>query len=241
MLSSTARLVCCATALVLALNIPARAAGEARLATVAAADGFTYHWMPGEAGAILTRPGVSVVFRVGRLFYEVNDATPIADSAPRFDGRDIVISQKLATHLSEIARRYPYPVSHTAQQSRVAPLQHASDSSSAQLTLAARQIPGREALALRGSGPANLPLTITIRGELSNDLPVVLLSTIALTTANDGTFFAEVDYSQDSYPGTTISATVTTLSGTSAAEARMIVGAPSPQIKTSALDDWPRK
>ena len=109
------------------------------------------------------------------------------------------------------------------------------------LTLQARLIPGREAVALRGTAPAGAPLSITLRGELSTDLPVAVLSRKDITTATDGTFSAEVYYGQQSAVRTTLVATAATLSGASSAEARVQIGVPSPQIKSSGLDEWPAK
>ena len=243
MKSSAVRLVSSIAAFTLALTVCAQADQGLRLATVAAEDGFTYQWMPAEAGAVLSRPGVSVVIRTGCLFYEVNNATPIADSAPRFDGRDIIISQKLAEHLRLIAAKYAI----SANKDRVvslpnsAPVGAAPKAVEGPLTLQARLIPGREAVALRGTAPAGAPLSITLRGELSTDLPVAVLSRKDITTATDGTFSAEVYYGQQSAVRTTLVATAATLSGASSAEARVQIGVPSPQIKSSGLDEWPAK
>jgi hypothetical protein len=242
MKSSAVRLVSSIAAFTLALTVCAQADQGLRLATVAAEDGFTYQWMPSEAGAILSRPGVSVVIRTGRLFYEVNNATPIADSAPRFDGRDIIISQKLAEHLRLIAAKYAI----SATKDRVVALPAGATAAVAAklaegpMTLQARLIPGRTAIQLHGTAPAGAPLAITLRGEFSNELPVVVLSRKDITTATDGTFSAEVYYGQQSAARTTLVATVTTLSGASSAEAKVEVGVLSPQTK-SALDEWPSK
>jgi hypothetical protein len=243
MKSSAVRLASSIAAFTLALTVCAQADQGLRLTTVAAEDGFTYQWMPAESGAILSRPGVSVVIRTGRLFYEVNNATPIADSAPRFDGRDIIISPKLAEHLRLIAAKYAI----SATKDRVvsspdgAPAAAASKVAEGPMTLRARLIPGRETIALRGTAPAGALLAITLRGELSTDLPVVVLSRKDITSATDGSFSAEVYYGQQSAVRTTLVATVTTLSGASSAEARVEIGVPSPQIKSSGLDDWPKK
>ncbi|MGD0472545.1 MAG: hypothetical protein ABSB70_04940 [Candidatus Velthaea sp.] len=243
MKSSAVRLVSSIAAVTLALTVSAQADQGLRLATVAAEDGFTYQWMPTEAGAVLARPGVRVVIRAGRLFYEVNNANPIADSAPRFDGRDLIISAKLAEHLRLIAAKYAISGAKDRVVSQPADMSAAMGSNTAEgpLTLQAKAIPGHEALALRGTAPANATLTVTLRGEVSTDLPVVVLSRKDITTATDGTFSAEVYYGQQSHVRTTLVATVTTLSGASSAEARVTVGVPSPQIKSSGLDDWPKK
>ena len=241
MFSSSARLVSSIAAFTLALNAAALADAGVRLTTVAAENGFTYQWSPTEAGATLARPGVRVVIRAGRLFYEVNNATPIADSAPRFDGRDLIVSPKLAEHLREIARKYPYSLADGLPGSTSDEAPAASVAATSALTLNARQIPGREAIALRGTGPANIPVTITLTGEMSTDLPVVVLTRKTVMTATDGTFLAEISYGQDSHVRTVLVATATTLSGASSPEARVLIGLPSPRVKSPGFDDWPKK
>jgi hypothetical protein len=240
MKSSAVRLLCSIAAATLALTVRAQADQGLRLATVAAEDGYTYQWLPTEAGAVLARPGVSIVLRAGRLSYEVNNATPIADSAPRFDGRDLIISPKLAQHLRLIAAKYGGPPAE-AMSAATINLGRATAVAEGPVTMHARLIPGREAIAISGTAPANAPLTITLRGEVSTDLPVVVLSRTDLRTATDGSFSAEVYYGQQSAVRTTLVATATTLFGASSAEARVIIGVPSPQIKSSGIDDWPKK
>src|SRR5476651_1939292 len=89
-----------------ALTSSVYASDERALASVAVADGFTYAWLPTEGAVVLTRPGVRVVLRPGRLFYEVNNATPIADRAPTFNGDDLMISPALAARLHEISQQH---------------------------------------------------------------------------------------------------------------------------------------
>ena len=240
MFSSGARLFSSIAALTLALSVSAQADDGVRLSTVAAENGFTYQWLSTEAGATLVRPGVRIVIRAGRMFYEVNNATPSADSAPRFDGRDLVISPKLADHLRLLALKYPYQALGAADSSMSA-APSATASAPATLTIKARHIPGREAIALSGAGPANVPVTITLSGEMSTDLPIVVLSRTTIITATDGSFSAEMNYGQDTHAKTSLAATATLLSGASPAQARVVIGLPSPHIKSSGLDDWPKK
>lgn len=216
-----------------ALTSSAGAADTVRLSTIAAQYGYTYQWMTDEAGATLARPGVRIVIRAGRQSYEVNDRTPITPIAPRFDGRDLVISQALAEHLRLIALKYPYPPPE--------PLVPAEAPVTGALTINARQIPGRDALLLTGTGPANAPVTITLTGELSTDIPVVTLLRKTVFVATDGTYSAEAYYGQDTHYGTYLAATATSVDGVSGAATRVTISVPSHQIKSSAFDVWPTK
>jgi hypothetical protein len=216
-----------------ALTASAGAAQTLRLSTVAAAYGYTYQWMTNGAAATLARPGVRIVIRAGRAFYEVNDATPVADVAPSFDGRDLVISQALAEHLRLIALKYPYP----AAIPPAAPPQAVTGA----LTITAKQIPGRDALVVSGTGPVNIPVMITLLGQLSADIPTVTLLKKTVMTTTDGNYSAEVYYGQDTHVGTFLAATATSVDGVTSAATRVTIGIPSAGFNASAFDYWPAK
>ncbi len=238
---STIRLAVTVGVAVICSGVAAQADDAVRLKILAAQSGYTFEWMPSEAGVTLLRPGVRIVLHAGQVFYEINNATPIADRAPRFDGHDFIISAQLAQTLRQIATHYPARDVDTGS-APVEPHDRAQAAvPSDAVTLDAHQIPGRETLVLTGNGPAGATILLTLSGELSTDLPVVVLSRTSVTTATDGTFSAEVHYGQDTHPRTILIARASTLAGASSAYARVTIGVPSPHIKTSGLDEWPKK
>jgi hypothetical protein len=222
-----------------ALTSSVRASDERALASVAAADGFTYAWLPTEGAVVLTRPGVRIVLRPGRLFYEVNNATPIADRAPTFDGEDLLISPELAKRIHEISLQHATSVSTT-----VAPAAFAAQRNSGPalpLTVALRLVPGRLALAVGGTGTPNTSITITLRGEISNDLPNVLIRRTTVAVDAAGTYSIEMSYGPDAHSRTTLTATAASATGTDHAIAHVFVDGTPTAVPSSGIDEWPKK
>jgi hypothetical protein len=223
-----------------ALTTSVGASDDRALASVAVADGFTYAWLPTEAGVVLTRPGVRVVLHPGRLFYEVNNATPIADRAPTFNGDDLMISPALAARLSEIAKHASSNAAF-AQNTIVAPASTVSAPGVPRpITIGVKQVPGRMALALSGNGTPNTSITITLTGEISNELPVVLIRRTTVAIDSNGTYFTQMSYGPDAHQRTTITATAASADGTDNAIARIAVNSSPTGVISSGMDDWPK-
>jgi hypothetical protein len=216
---------------------PVMASDELRLASVAAADGFTYAWLPTESGVVLTRPGMRVVLRAGRLLYEVNNATPIADRAPRFDGEDLLISPLLAKRLRVIAQQTAITASPATDAAHAA----LAPGPEQPITIAASPVPGKLALAISGSGTPNTSVAITLTGEISRELPAVVLQRAVVPVNAKGTYAVQMAYGFDAHPRTTIIATaVSAADDANRAVAHITVDGGVPGMPTSGLDDWPK-
>ena len=224
----------------LALTTSASASEERALLSVAAADGYSYAWLPTEAGVVLTLPGVRVVLRSGRLFYEVNNKTPIADRAPIYNGEDLMISPALAARLDEIAQRNG---STQGNGSALQPIriqtQRAYTGPQRPVTIAAKLIPQRSALALSGTGTPYSTLTITLTGDISKDVPIVTIRRATVTVDASGTYFIEMRYGPDTHQRTLLTATVAPATGADAVAHISVDGDPS-DIPSTGLDDWPK-
>ena len=217
-----------------ALALPAAAAERSvPLARVAAETGYTYAWLPGEAAVSLTRPGVAVVFRAGEMLYRVGDRVISADRAPEFDGSDLVVSPATVAALRSIALAFPAPPPPRMQPPE-------ATSASGALTVDITFVPGRDAVAVRGRGPADLPITITLTGEISHDIPVIVLSRTSIRTDADGTFSAIIGTISGPPVGSNIIATATSLPGVTPATKKITVGFTSPAITASPLDSLPK-
>jgi len=202
------------------------------LARLAVQDGYTYAWLADEAGVQLSKPGVVIEFRAGQTLYRVGDRVFAADVPPYYNGSDLVVSASVAEQLARIAQAYP-----VIPPPPPAPI--AATSGSGALTVEARIAHGMEAVAIRGRGPANVPITVTLTGEISRDLPVVVLSRTAAHTASDGTYSVIVGIAAGPPSGTTIVATVTSLTGITPGSARLQIDRPSPNVD-SPLDADPQ-
>ena len=219
---------------VVAMAFPAAAQdGAVPLARVAAETGYTYAWLPGEAAVSLTRPGVAVVFRAGDMLYSVGDRVISADRAPEFDGTDLVVSPATVAALRSIALAFPVPPPPRMGVPE-------ATSASGALTVDLAFVPGRDAVAVRGRGPADLPIMITLTGEVSRDLPVIVLSRTSVRTDADGMYYAVIGTVTSPTPGTAIVATATSLPGVAPASKRMVIVHTSPLVNSSPLDQLPQ-
>ena len=227
------RLIVLTFAFTCALTSSVNASSDRALASVAAADGYTYAWLPTESGVTLTRPGIRVVLYVGRRFYEVNNATPIADRAPTFDGEDLRISPALAARLDRIASEDASPTTAPAVVERPTGLARP-------LTIAASLVPGRMALALNGSGTPGTSITITLTGEISEDLPIVLIRRSTVMVGTDGSYSVQMGYGPDAHAKTAITVTAISASGTDRAVARVLVDFSPNGTTSSGMDGWPK-
>ncbi len=202
------------------------------LARLAVQDGYTYAWLADEAGVQLSKPGVVIEIRAGQTLYRVGDRVYAADVPPYYNGTDLVVSASVAEQLARIAQAHP-----VIPPPPVPPI--AATTGSGALTVEARIAHGMEAVAIRGRGPANVPITVTLTGEISRDLPVVVLSRTAAYTAADGTYSVTIGMAAAPPHGTTIVATVTSLTGITPGSARLQIDRPSPNI-VSPLDADPQ-
>jgi hypothetical protein len=202
------------------------------LARIAAENGYAYAWLAGEGAVSLSRPGVVVVLRAGQKLYRVGDRVVSADRAPYYDGTDLVVSTAVAANLRRIAQMFPVLSAPQAPPTPAAAI-------TGSLSVEARQVAGRDAIAVSGRGPADAPVYITLTGELSRDLPVVVLSRVATRVRPDGTYGADIGISSAPPRETVVIATVTSVTGVKASSARVVLKATSPAVN-SPLDKLPQ-
>ena len=231
-MSSTARLAFALT-LAAATAAPAAAAeASIPLARVAAETGYAYAFLASEHAVSLSRPGVVVILRAGQRLYRIGDRIVSADSAPVFDGTDLVVTPAVAAVLRRVAQEHPLPPSPAFMPEPVT-------SATGALTVEARPVPGRDAIAIRGRGPAGVPVTVTLTGEISRDLPVVVLARVTTRTGSDGAFATEIGTSAGPPRGSRIVATATSVTGVTPGTASLVVGQTNPALD-SPLDTIPK-
>jgi hypothetical protein len=202
------------------------------LTRVAAENGYAYAWLAGEGAVSLSRPGLVVVLRAGQKLYRVGDRVVSADSAPYYDGTDLVVSQVVAANLRRLAQAFPVPPPPIAPPTQTAAV-------TGSLSVEARQVAGRDAIAVSGRGPADAPVYVTLTAEVSRDLPVVVLSRVATRVKPDGSYAADIGISSAPPRDTVVIATVTSVTGVKSSSARVVLKAPSPAV-TSPLDKLPQ-
>ena len=228
-----------------AITTPASAiyaAQDTALMAVATNLGYAYNYLGPEDAAALTRPGVTIVIRPGNRLFDVNDRTEAMDgAAPRFALNDIYVSESLVARLRQIAMRYP--VSNAAERAIVVtnPVTSARETSvrGAITDLTVTQIAGQQSLAVGGKAPANLPVTLTLIGTFSSELPDVVLSRHLVTADTNGTFNSAVPIASGYYRGAILTLVASSYSGITSAKSSIQVKAPNAAVSVPA-DATPR-
>jgi hypothetical protein len=205
------------------------AANETALMKAAADLGFAYSYLGPEDAAALTRPGVTIVIRPGERLFDVNDRTEAMDGpAPRFAYHDIFISNALIARLRQLAARYPNNVTseHVAARDAV-PFAAPANITGTISDLLVAQIPGQQQLSVGGKAPAFAPITLTLVGTFSSELPDVVLNRLIVTADTKGTFQADLPIASGYYRGAILTVVASSSAGISPARTQLSAKAPN--------------
>jgi hypothetical protein len=218
------------------------AAQDTALMQVATDLGYSYNYLGPEDAAALTRPGVTIVIRPGERLFDVNDRTEAMDGpAPRFALNDIYVSQSLIARLRQIAIKYP---AATASDRAIVVTNPVTPPRTASVrgaitNLTVSQIAGQQALAVGGKAPANLPVTLTLIGTFSSELPDVVLSRNLVTADTNGTFNSAIPIASGYYRGAILTLVASSYSGITSAKSSIQAKAPNADVSVPA-DASPR-
>jgi copper amine oxidase-like protein len=202
---------------------------------VADGSGYVYTWSASASEVTLSRPGLTIVLRPGNRRYEINDRVAYASEAPVYENGDLIVPADVVSELRALAGRYPD--ARATEGARTGPVS-SPVAASGSLTLTARQATGREAIVVDGKAPASVPVTITLVGSISHDIPDVLLRRITLQT--DGTFHATLIVAPAMPRGSYVTVTASSLPGIAPASARVTIGAPNTGIDSDIFDHLPK-
>lgn len=188
--------------------------------------GYDYAYLGPQDAVALTRPGVTVLLRPGETTFDVNDRTETTSQAPRFYHDDLYVSGDLANKLGWIARRYP-----RTQRPPIADSSLDADTAmglfQGAISLDVRQQPGAEALAISGRAPAAAPITVTVMGTVSKDVPDVVVTRQRLVADASGRFQAVVPIAPDYFRGSILTLVASSVPGVASARAQVTVGPPN--------------
>ena len=216
------------------LAAPATAHTGTPLMRVAQAAGYVYAWSASASEVTLSRPGLTIVLRPGNRRYEINDRVAFASEAPVYENGDLTVPDDVVSELRTLAAGAS-SVPRATEGARPGPV---LAQAGGKLTIAARPAIGREAIVIDGTAPGPIPVTLTVAGTMSRDLPDVVFSRV--TIATDGTFHATLAVAPGIPRGSVVTVTATSLPGVVSASARLTVGAPHPELDTD-LDHLPKK
>ena len=214
--------------------LPATAHTGTPLMRVAGAAGYVYAWSAPASEVTLSRPGLTIVLRPGNRRYEINDRVAYASEAPVYENGDLSVPGDVVAELRSLAGATPGP--RAMEGTRPGPVA-APVSASGKLTISVRPATGREGIVVDGTAPGAVPVTLTLVGTASRDLPDVVIRRVTLAT--DGTFHATLAIAPAFPRGSVITVTATSLPGVTPASARLTVGAPNTGTDTS-LDHFPK-
>lgn len=221
--------LCCLLSLAPCASIAA--GSEVPLATVAREARLEYSWLAATRAVQLSGPGIVLVVRPGDNVYEVDDRVEVTAVTPRYTSNDIYVSQRLATHIIDLARQAEMLVSAQEAQAARRVSEEQQQPGAAELhgtiVLNATPLQGAEALLVTGSAPPSAPVRITLLATLSSELPNVLLSRHDLTAGPDGKFQAIVPISPDYLRESYIHVLATSVPGVISASAQLLVQAPN--------------
>ena len=204
------------------------------LARVAHQSGLGYAWLGVERAVSLTRKGLVIVVRPGANEYEVNDRVEVAAQAPRYAAGDLYVSPALAERIEALARSAARSAASAARPRAVGAGASQAGSLSGQLAIEAQPLAGREAIVVNGQAPQGAPVTITLFGTLSSDLPTVVLSRHDVQADVNGRFQAVIPIASDYVRGSILHVVATSAPGVGSASAQVIVGPPNPQVSVPA-------
>jgi hypothetical protein len=207
--------------------------GEA-LAKAAADLGYDYAYLGPQDAVELSRPGVTILVRPGERLFDVNDRTEAMDGpAPRFSNADVYVSDRFVARLRTIAARYPAQ-SYGDHAVRIAPSTLAAYKPKIGTgtidPLTVDQKPGTWLIDVAGKAPVNLPVTITVTGTFSSEIPDTVLSRTEVQPDTDGRFIAAVSVAPGYFRGSYITVTASSLPGVAPASKRIVMKAPNADL-----------
>jgi len=212
-------------ALFVALGVRATAQETAYPLSKAAANlGYTYNFLGMQNAATVSRPGLTILVRPGEQIIEVNDRLVSLDSAPQMVGTEIYVPGSLVTRMRELAKQYPLAAERPPERNIVVV---APSVTRGAITIEVHQLSGSFDLAVSGKAPPSVPITLTLIGSLSRDIPDVLLSRSEVASDVDGRFQAVVSPAPGFYSGALLTLVATSLPGVNRASAKFVLHDPN--------------
>lgn len=198
------------------------------LIAVARKYDYAYMLRNPESAVELTKGGTDIIIRPGSRLYWVNGTPSSLAVAPIMHDRDVYVSDDLVADLGRIARAMP--------ALDPSPSDPAPAVSAGPVTVAAVGGLGAETLSVSGTAPKYAPVTISLYGTISRDLPTVFLTSHSTVAGSDGRYALTVPIDPDYFRGTLITVKAAVPNG-NFASAKYVVGAPNPDAVTPADSD----
>ncbi len=240
---ATARAIVAIAAVALGHAGPASAAQGIALESVAAELGYTYSYLGPEDAVSLSKPGITILVRPGERLFDVNDRTEAMDGdAPRFSRDDVYVSDGFVRRLRRLASLYrSAPVRESAASMSGPPAGElvARPVTGSITGLIVTQVPGRQAVYVRGKAPAGAAITLTLVSTMSVELPDAVLNRHHVVAGASGAFDADLPVAPGYFRGSIITVVASSTAGVAPATTRITMKAPNQDLPIPA-DDLPR-
>jgi len=211
------------------------ARGDVALSRVAVELGYAYSYLGPEDAVSLARPGVTILVRPGERLFDVNDRTEAMDgAAPRFYQNDLLVSPKFVARLRAIATLYPGGMGGPSTLMSL-PSRSSAAVTGSLSSLDVRQIPGSQQLDVSGKAPGpNLPITLTLIGTFSSEIPDTVLSRRQVFTDGDARFHTTFPVAPGYMRGAYLTMVASSVPGVASASLRFEVKAPNGDLSVPA-------
>jgi hypothetical protein len=217
-------------------------ARDVALVSVAAQLGYAYSYLGPEDAVALTRPGITIVVRPGERLFDVNDRTEaMPGPAPRFYEHDLFVSPQFIARLRVLAGHGGSPTAQAPSDVTTRTVVAAATYITGAIgVLVVRQVPGRQQVDVSGKAPSgNLPITITLIGTFSSELPDAVLTRRQVFTDDDGHFRTTVSIGPGYLRGAYLTVVASSVPGVASASFRFEMKAPNGDVAVPA-DQTPR-
>jgi hypothetical protein len=221
------RIAALAFVFVTAQSQNAFAANMVSLSTVAHEYGFVYASEGSEVAAQLSRPGISLLVRVGDPRYQLNDDVQYLNHPPTFRDNQIYVDAGFESVLAHLAQTHPWPDAANVVPT-VAP---ANPPAGSPLTISAHYIDATSTIAASGTGPAGAPIQVVVKAILSRDIPAIIVSRATAYAAADGSYRAVVSVLQLTFPNSALQFVATAGPNVVPALTTIQLGPPNPKLK----------
>jgi hypothetical protein len=209
---------------------------EVPLARAASELGYSYSYIGYSNSAIVSRPGLTILIRPGQQLAEVNDALVSLEAAPIELDNTIYVPASLVAEMRRLARQYPAAAANGGERSIVVVTQPTARGA---VSLDVRQLLGSFSLAISGKAPPSVPITLTLIGTFSKEIPDVLLSRSEVASDVDGRFQAVVSVAPGFFEGGLLTLVATSLPGVTRASAQVVMKNPNWKV-TVPGDEVPK-
>lgn len=212
-------------------------ARDVALSRVASQLGYAYSYLGPEDAVSLTKPGLTIVVRPGERLFDVNDRTEaMPGPAPRFFEHDLFVSSAFIARLRVLAASAGGPTARAAAAVTPSTVVAAATYISGAIgELVVRQVPGRQEVDVSGKAPSgNLPITLTLIGTFSSEIPDTVLSRRQVFTDDDGHFRTAVSIAPGYLRGAYLTVVASSVPGVASASFRFEMKAPNGDVPVPA-------